>query len=120
VRRKPHLGGGAGSTPAFGLFARRQAEAIVRTSTSHDRNPELGFLGGNFSGTGTSSSRPASHRMDGAYWASLCPQTGFRMHDSMIPAIAAPKVTVVQELVGTVAALIVWAGLCGTGNALWR
>ena len=64
------------ATPArrrrAGLSLRRQAEAIVKTSTSHDRDRSSAFLVANFSGAGTSSSPQASHRMDGACCASLC------------------------------------------------
>jgi hypothetical protein len=60
-----------------GLVARRQAEAIVKTSTSHNRNRSSAFFGGNFSGAGTSSYRQATHRMDGACWVKPLPHSGF-------------------------------------------
>jgi hypothetical protein len=69
------------ATPArrrrAGLFVRRQAEAIVTTSTSHDRDRSSAFLVANFSGAGTSSSPQASDRVDGACCASLCPPSGY-------------------------------------------
>jgi hypothetical protein len=57
VRRKPHLGGGTGSTPT--CWPRCKATGGGDREDKHfsQSEQELGFLGGLFSGAGTSSSR---------------------------------------------------------------